>query len=176
MIMLAGYDIIAQLYKGRRSAIFRALRSRDQTPVILKTPITDFPIAEHIARLRHEFALGSALTDPHIILYHTFEDSPAGPFLVAEDFDAVALVHLIPEDGFELTAFLHLAVQLARGLEAMQRVGIMHKNINPSNIAINAETLTAKFIDFSAASQFTREPQQVRNLHRLEGTLAYMAP
>lgn len=41
---------------------------------------------------------------------------------------------------------------------------------------INAETLTAKFIDFSAASQRTREPQQVRNLHRLEGTLAYMAP
>ena len=70
MSMLAGYDIIAQIYKGRRSAIFRALRSRDQKPVILKTPITDFPIAEHIARLRHEFALGSALADTHIILYH----------------------------------------------------------------------------------------------------------
>ena len=74
--MLAGYDIIAQIYKGRRSAIFRALRSRDQQPVILKTPTTDFPIAEHIARLRHEFALGSALADTHIILYHAFEDFP----------------------------------------------------------------------------------------------------
>ena len=111
--MLAGYDIIAQIYKGKRSAIFRALKSRDQQPVILKSPITDFPIAEHIARLRHEFALGSALADPHIILYHAFEDSPDGPFLVAEDFDAVALVPLIPEDGFELTTFLHIAVQLA---------------------------------------------------------------
>jgi serine/threonine protein kinase len=176
MIILAGYDIIAQLYKGRRSAIFRALRSRDQRLVILKTPITDFPIVEHIARLRHEFALGSALADPHIILYHTFEDPPDGPFLVAEDFDAVALAHLIPHDGFELTAFLHIAIQLARGLEAMQRAGVLHKNINPSNIVINAETLTAKFIDFSSASQLTREPQQVRNLHRLGGNLAYMAP
>jgi len=82
MIMLAGYDIIAQLYKGRRSAIFRAVRSRDQQPVILKAPITDFPIAEHITRLRHEFALGSALADSHTILYHAFEDSPDGPFLV----------------------------------------------------------------------------------------------
>jgi serine/threonine protein kinase len=156
MIMLAGYDIIAQVYQGRRSAIFRAVRSQDQQPVILKTPTTDFPIVEHIARLRHEFALGSALADPHIILYHTFEDSPDGPFLVVEDFEAVALAHLIPEDGFELTAFLHIAIQLAWGLEAMQRTGIMHKNINPSNIALNAETLTAKFIDFSAASQLTR--------------------
>jgi hypothetical protein len=48
--MLAGYDIIAQIYKGRHSAIFRALRSRDQQPVILKTPITDFPLA----RIIHE--------------------------------------------------------------------------------------------------------------------------
>jgi hypothetical protein len=95
MIMLAGYDIIAQIYKGRRSAIFRALRSRDQQQVTLKTPITDFPRAEHIARLRHEFALGSTLADPHVILYHALEDSPNGPFLVTEDFDAVALAHLL---------------------------------------------------------------------------------
>jgi serine/threonine protein kinase len=78
--------------------------------------------------------------------------------------------------GFALIAFVHIAVQLARGLEAMERAGVLHKNINPSNIVMNAETLTAKFIDFSSASQLTREPQQVRNLHRLEGNLAYMAP
>src|SRR5262245_62640290 len=58
----------------------------------------------------------------------------------------------------------------------MQRAGVTHKNINPSNITLTAETLTAKFIDFSSASQLTREPQQVHNLHRLEGTRAYMAP
>ena len=79
MIMLAGYDIIAQLYKGRRSAIFRALRSRDQTPVILKTPITDFPIAEHIARLRHEFALDvhfiSSLPVRQVHAYRAWVDS-----------------------------------------------------------------------------------------------------
>ena len=78
MIMLAGYDIIAQSYKGRHSAIFRALRSRDQQPVILKTPITDFPIAEHITRIRHEFALGSTLADPHIILYYALEPTFKG--------------------------------------------------------------------------------------------------
>lgn len=176
MIMPAGYDIIAQIYQGRRSAIFRALRSRDQQPVILKTLRRAFPTAEHMTRLRQEFALGSALSDPHIIRYHAFEDSPDGPFLVEEDCDAVALVHLMPEEGFDLTTFLHLAVQLAQGLEAMQRAGIMHQNINPGNIVLNAETLTAKFIDFGSASHLTREPQQVRSLHRLAGTLAYMAP
>ncbi|HSF30336.1 MAG TPA: serine/threonine-protein kinase, partial [Candidatus Tectomicrobia bacterium] len=79
--------------------------------------------------------------------------------LVAEDFDAVALIHLIPEGGFDLTVFLQIAVQLARGLEAMQCAGVMHKNINPSNIVMHAETLTAKFVDFSSASQRTRELQ-----------------
>jgi predicted ATPase/transcriptional regulator with GAF, ATPase, and Fis domain len=176
MSMPAGYDIIAQIYQGRRSAIFRALRSRDQHPVILKTLRTAFPTAEHLTRLRQEFALGSVLADPHIIRYHAFEDSPDGPFLVEEDCDGVALVHLMPEEGFALTTFLPLAIQLAQGLEAMQRAGILHHNINPSNIVLNAETLTAKFIDFSSASHLTREPQQVRNLHRLAGTLVYMAP
>src|SRR5215475_12410398 len=102
MIMLAGYDIIAQIYKGRRSAIFRAVRSRDQQPVILKTPISDFPIVEHLVRLRHELALRLPFAAPHIILSHPFEASPDGPFLLAQDFDAVALAHLTPEDVFEL--------------------------------------------------------------------------
>ena len=57
----------------------------------------------------------------------------------------------------------------------MQRAGVMHKNINPSNIAINAETLTAKFIDFSLPPN-SRGNLNRCNLHRLEETLAYMAP
>jgi hypothetical protein len=59
--------------------------------------------------------LGRALADAPTLTYDSFEDAPHSQFIVEEDFDAVALAHLIPEDGFERTIFLHFAVQLANG-------------------------------------------------------------
>jgi hypothetical protein len=76
---------------------------------------------DHAGRVRHHRAnlsrlsRGRASANAHTVTYDPFEGSFHGQFRIEEDFDAVALAHLIPEDGFERTIFLHVAVQLANG-------------------------------------------------------------
>jgi serine/threonine protein kinase len=69
MITLSGYDIGERLHTGTRSTVFRAHRSADQQPVIIKIPTPEFPSREDLNRLRHEFSIGRAIDDCHVIHY-----------------------------------------------------------------------------------------------------------
>ena len=82
----------------------------------------------------------------------------------------------MPARGFALTAFLRIAMQLAAGLEAMHRSGVMHLQIHPYNIVINPDTGVVKFIDFGMASRRQQDAQQVMSPYGLERPLAYLAP
>jgi serine/threonine protein kinase len=176
MLKLPGYEIHAPLYAGTRSQIFRGHRSADQQPVVIKIVAQDFPSPQALNRLRHEFAIGSSIDDPHIMHYYALEDYRHGLALITEDFGAVALAQVMPVGGFDLTAFLPIARQLAAGLVAMHHSGVMHLQIHPYNIVINPDTLVVKFIDFGMASRRTPDTQPATRPHRLEDSLAYLSP
>ena len=139
MLMLSGYEIHEQLSTSVRSQVFRALRSVDQQPVIIKIAAHEFPSPEALTRLRHEFDVGRTIADSHVLHYYALEDARHGLALIAEDFGATALAQVIPARGFALTTFLRLALQLAQGLEAIHCSGVMHLHIHPHNIVINPE-------------------------------------
>ena len=58
----------------------------------------------------------------------------------------------------------------------MHRHGVIHKDINPSNLVWNGERRLLQLIDFGIAGELPQETQGVVNPHALEGTLRYMAP
>jgi len=176
MLKLSGYEIHEQLYTGTRSQIFRARRSVGQQPVIIKIAAQEFPSPQALTRLHHEFDIGSTIDAPHVIHYYALEDSLHGLALIAEDFGAEALALMIPARGFDHTAFLPIAIQLAKGLEAMHRSGVMYLQIHPHNIVINPDTRVVKFIDFGMASRLKQDTQQATSPYRLEGSLAYLPP
>ena len=76
----------------------------------------------------------------------------------------------------EIAAFLRVAIQIAGALGELHQSGLIHKNIKPRNILIDAETSDVRITDLSMASRLSRELPLVRNLNTIEGTLAYMSP
>ena len=140
MLTLSGYDIHAQLSTGTHSQIFRARRCADQQPVAIKIAAQECPSLQALNRLRHEFDIGSTIDSPHVVHYYALEDYPHGLALIAEDCGRRALAQVMPARGFALSAFLPIALQLAAGLEAMHRSGVMHRRIHPHNIVINPDT------------------------------------
>src|SRR5215831_5227593 len=88
MLTLAGYEIHEQLSTSTRSQIFRARRSADQQPVIIKIPSPEFPSPQDLSRFRHEFDMGRAIDAPHVIHYYAIEDYSHGLALIEEDFGA----------------------------------------------------------------------------------------
>lgn len=71
--------------------------------------------------------------------------------------------------------FLCLAISLAESVQGMHESGIVHKNIRPGNILVDAATREARLTGFGSASKF-REHLPVTPAEMLAGAMPYMAP
>ena len=176
-----GYQLLEKLHESSRTQVFRGRRLNDDLPVVLKLACGyrgDHGHEDHrlTNRFRRELALAGTLKDDHVICYHGLESHDAGPVLVIEDFGAIALNEHMPRQGMAPLSFLRLAIQLARGLGAIHRNNIVHKDLKPANIVVNPETGRVKIIDFGISSQLNREMQAAVNPVNLEGTPAYISP
>ncbi|RCJ37919.1 serine/threonine protein kinase [Nostoc minutum NIES-26] len=177
MLMLPGYVSAEILYEGLSSLIYRAIKQKDGTSVIVKVLKTEYPTLEDLTALRHEYKVLSSLIDvAGVINPLTLEKYQNGLALVLEDFGSVSLKKFIDSQKFSLKDFLVIANQLAATLADIHDKQVTHKDIKPQNIVINTNNLTIKVIDFSIASQLSRENETVSNPNLIEGTLAYMSP
>ncbi|MBD0361337.1 MAG: serine/threonine protein kinase, partial [Coleofasciculus sp. C3-bin4] len=175
-ITIAGYNLIEALYEGTTSCVYRASRESEPTWVIIKTLKAEYPSIEQLARLRHEYNILQTLEIEGIIKPLALESYQNGLALILSDFGGEPLTQLIAAQTFELSKFLPIAIQLASILDQLHQNNIIHKDIKPHNIVINAKTSQVHIIDFSISSRLSRENQNVSNPTLLEGTLAYMSP
>lgn len=57
MIDLKGYSVKDQIYEGKQSLIFRALRKKDDRPTVLKLLKKEYPTSEEVARFKREYEM-----------------------------------------------------------------------------------------------------------------------
>ena len=176
MLALPGFASSETLFTSERRAVVRARRVADGQAVIIKALVGDFPTARDIALFRHEFELtrrvgGGAVAPP--VALHDAADLLA---IVFEDVGGTALGNLLAAAPVELAVFFPIAVRLARSLARVHASGIIHKDLNPSNIIVTRGGDDVRIIDFSIASALAREEQQVAGPGVLEGSLSYISP
>ncbi len=180
MQTISGYQIRKKLHQGTTSLVYRAIRESDQQPVILKSLISDYPAEEDILRLQREYqiiqSIHSTGLKENIIQALGLEQSGNTPVLVEEDIGGASLAAHIPEQGLSVGDFLELACKLVRMLMQTHQQGVIHKDINPDNIAFNPETGQLKLIDFGLSTVLSREHPVLTTFNYLEGTLSYIAP
>ncbi len=66
-INIPGYKVKEELFRSDRTIIYRALREKDKTNVIIKSLNTQYPSNEEITRFKHEFHItqkGQSLIRP----------------------------------------------------------------------------------------------------------------
>ena len=61
-----GYSLAAEIHRGRKRAVYRAVRDRDGACVILKTLLDDYPSPAETATLRREYELLRGLDIPGV--------------------------------------------------------------------------------------------------------------
>ncbi|MCO8269379.1 diguanylate cyclase [Actinoplanes sp. TRM 88003] len=91
------------------------------------------------------------------------------------DVGGRTLAYAMAAHEIELVAVPRLAHRLARIIAGMHARGVVHKDINPSNILID-DAGRPVLTDFDAASLFTEDHAAFGNLHEIEGTLQYLPP
>jgi serine/threonine protein kinase/Tol biopolymer transport system component len=156
-------------------------------------------------RFEREARAASALNHPNICTIYAVEEHEGQPFIVMELLEGHTLREKISQAEaaaargqkapFQLEVILDAAIQIANGLDAAHKKGIIHRDIKPANIFVTNHG-QVKILDFglaklheleavepqpqaSATSGSTREWNPLLTLTRTGvtiGTAAYMSP
>jgi len=170
------YKLLEKINVGLNTVVYRAERREDQTAVIIKTLIADYPTLQEIMQLRHEYEISRHLNLEGIVKPYGLENHRNGLALILEDSKGEALNNFLNRRKLELKEFLEIAIQLADTLGKLHDNQIIHKDIKPTNIIITPATLDVKITDFSIATRLSRETSTLSHPTLLEGTLAYISP
>ena len=130
---------------------------------------------DRIERLEHEFSLKAELdadwaARPIALTYYNGSTA-----LVLEDPGGTPVDRLLGQP-LEVSHFLRIAVPLAGALRQMHERGLIHKDIKPPNILVEAASGGVWLTGFGIASRLLREHQAPAPPEVIAGTLAYMAP
>jgi predicted ATPase/signal transduction histidine kinase len=174
--MFQGFQITHKLHESAHSLIYRAVRTADARPVVLKLLDSQYPPAHEIARFRQELALLEAARGESVIEALGIERYGHSLFLVLEDFGGESLYRTFHGQRLSIEQFLRLAILMAGAVGHIHRCGIIHKDINPSNIVWNPATGQLKLIDFGIATQLASAAQSRASARVAEGTMPYVSP
>ena len=182
MLAIPDFRISKCIYESQKSLVYRGVRESDRLPVVLKVLKQDYPSMSELSRYRQEYAITRSLDFDGVVRTYGLEAYQNTLIMLLEDFGGESLsirMNMLGESGrgaLPLSEFFRLAIQTTAILGEIHAAGIIHKDINPSNIVYNPYTQKIKIIDFGIASPFTREPSTPNNAAMLEGSLGYLSP
>jgi len=169
LIELIGQGGIGEVYSGVQVALERPVAIKVMRPELTAVPalVTRFEReARTLSRLRHPnvvtvFDVGRSVNDEHFLVMELLE----GETLAARLRDAGAM---------DLDEAMDIAAQIARGMSACQRVGLVHRDLKPENLFLE-ETGLVKILDFGVAT-LRGAPAEAKDEGFVIGTPRYMAP
>jgi PAS domain S-box-containing protein len=146
----------------------------DGQPVIIKALKPAARTPGNIARYQHEFRINQSLTSPWIAQALAMDDDEQR--IIFEDIGGFSLDALAGNDELTLDDKLEIAMSLATALQSVHDEGVIHRDLNPSNIVICVDSLELRLIDFGLATLTPREYPQQDPSGQLSGTLPYISP
>src|SRR5262245_31410256 len=105
---------------------------------------------DRLARFQREARLLAALNHPNIAHIHELQESDGVQFLVRELVGGMTLADRLKGGPLALDEILKLFAQIADGLDAAHRQGVIHRDLKPANIKIN-DDWKVSVLDFGLA-------------------------
>mgnify|MGYP000246106424 CR=1 FL=1 len=176
---LSGYEVTELLYANPDTVIQRAVRLRDQHPVILRRINNNYPTANQLSRFAYSYELLKRFDHPNIIEVVDWVETDKSPIMVLEDHGAIDLKSYrktLPDQQLSIAQFFNIAIQLADALGEIHHQQIIHKDLHPGNILITPKTGKIQIIDFGLSSLLSREQPSLKPPEQLEGMLSYVSP
>lgn len=167
-----GFRLERQLADGAHARLF--ITRDGGNPIVLKFPKTSL-LSEEGARLAflREGFLGRRIESPYV--GRTLA-TPAGRqtrlYIVMPFYRGESLETRISRERIDLDDGIDIAVKLSRGIAALHRLGVAHRDIKPGNVILTNEG-GLKLIDLGIARvpRFKELPED-----ETPGTASYMAP
>jgi serine/threonine protein phosphatase PrpC len=170
-----GYEIIREIYISSRSHVFLARDTDTQKMVVIKTPSTELRTdSQYLERFMLEEWIAKRINNPYVAKAITPKRKRNYLYLVTEFIDGISLNQwIIDNPKPKLEQVRKIIEQVAIGLQAFHRQEMIHQDIRPANIMIDASD-TVKIIDFG--STFIAGVTTANSEEIMRGTIRYSAP
>src|SRR3954463_6719240 len=172
------------LGEGGMGAVARAWDLILHTPVAIKfmnPQFLTFPGAEE--RFINEGKASALIKSDHVVPVMKAGKTASGtPYLVMECLEGVDLADLIARDGpsgLPVERAVHFVLQVLRALQAAHAIGIIHRDMKPSNcFAVNkdGEEDFVKILDFGISKINQPGSASLTQTNSALGTPLYMSP
>jgi tetratricopeptide (TPR) repeat protein len=180
--LLGHYRIVEQIGAGGMGVVFRARDEQLDRDVALKTLPRLGLLSEASRRQFRREALSLAkITDPHVAMAFDFGRDDNIDYLVTEYVPGLTLDAKLAGRPLPEAEVFQLGRQLASGLEAAHREGVIHRDLKPGNLKVTPDG-RLKILDFGLAYMLKVEVTETAATAPLTetysdaGTLPYMSP
>jgi len=175
--VVGNVTLLEPLGSGASCFVFRGLDEPSQSQVAVKIInwANTFDRTAAMRQMRTEAAAIARVKHPRVVRFHDFGFDPRWPYLVTEYIDGRPLGDLIRGGGLPLKWSIYIISQMVDALGAVWRAGLVHRDLKPDNILVEANGV-AKLIDFGLAKQPVLQAMAGQTGPELAGTASYLAP
>ena len=150
---LGRYELLRVLAAGRMSVVlagFDGFLNRIVAIKVLGVALCQDP--QHRERFYQEARIAAAIDHVHVTKIFAVEEHEKVPYLVMEFVVGRSLSSLVQDRGrLSLEETLRIGGQIAQGLAAFHRRGLLHRDVKPENILLDSTSHDVKIIDFGTA-------------------------
>lgn len=168
------YRIEELLGRGGMGEVYRAYDTVHERYVALKrlAPRAD---PELESRFRRESGIAARLRAPHVVPIHAHGEIDGRLYLDMRLIDGPDLKRLLAAGPLSPPRAVEILSQVAAALDAAHAGGVLHRDVKPGNILLDADG-TAYLADFGIARPLAADVTRLTRTGDHIGTLDYMAP
>ncbi len=174
-IIKGRYKLIDERGSGSFGEVYIARDLRTNYLYVAKIMYPDHAYDnELLERFKREAYILQSLNDPHIVRIIDYGNDGNTYFIIMHHIDGQNLKYYITNYGpIEPLRAINYVLQIADGLDAAYKIGVVHRDIKPQNILISNKGVV-KIVDFGLSR--SKESPTITSSDKFMGTAFYTAP
>jgi serine/threonine protein kinase/tetratricopeptide (TPR) repeat protein len=169
------YELLEEVGRGGQGVVFRAWqKSLNRTVAVKIIGIGQFTTTTHLKRLRREAEAAAKLNHPGIVPVYEVGERDSTYYFSMRFIEGDCLDEVVSRDSMSVRQAAELIAKVARTVHYAHEHGILHRDIKPGNILLDANA-EPHLTDFGLA-RLVEHGSTVTGSLEIMGTPSYMAP
>src|SRR6266516_7850666 len=172
---LGDYELLEEIGRGGQGVVFRARQKSLNRTVALKViSLGQWASKAHLKRFRLEAEAAAHLEHPGIVPIHEVGERDGQCYFSMKFIEGGQLDEVVKQTPMSIRQAVELIAKVARTVHYAHEHRILHRDIKPGNILLDAKG-EPRLTDFGLARLVETESTVTRTMEVL-GTPSYMAP